>query len=89
MRMQLEVPNGEMPWILKLQQFRRIIHGKITDLPHGAKTVGVKWVYKTKLNERGKVDKYKACLVAKGYTQQYGVDYMGVLHLWLAWILYG
>jgi len=51
---------------------------EIIDLPHGAKTVGVKWVYKTKLNECGKVDKYKARLVAKGYTQQYGVDYMEV-----------
>jgi len=51
---------------------------EITDLPHGAKTVGVKWVYKTKLNERGEVHKYKARLVAKGYTQQYGVDYIEV-----------
>jgi len=54
---------------------------EITNLPHGAKTVGVKWVYKTKLNECGKVDKYKARLVAKGYTQQYGVDYMEVFAL--------
>ena len=50
----------------------------LTDLPCGAKTVGVKWVYKTKLNEHGEIDKYKAHLVAKGYTQQYGVDYMEV-----------
>jgi len=51
---------------------------EITDLPHGAKTIRVKWIYKTKLNEYGEVDKYKARLVAKGYTQQYGVDYMEV-----------
>ena len=47
----------------------------LTDLPAGAKRIGVKWVYKTKLDENGKVDKYKARLVAKGYTQQHGVDY--------------
>lgn len=50
----------------------------LTDLPRGAKTVGVKWVYKTKLNEHGEVDKYKARLFAKGYTQQHGVDYTEV-----------
>ena len=35
----------------------------------GAKKVGVKWIYKTKFNENGEVDKYKARLVAKEYTQ--------------------
>ena len=50
----------------------------MTDLPAGAKKVGVKWAYKTKLNENGDVDKYKARLVAKGYTQEHGVDYTEV-----------
>ena len=35
----------------------------------GAKKIGVKWIYKTKLNESGEVDKYKARLVIKGYTR--------------------
>ncbi|CAL9016699.1 unnamed protein product [Prunus brigantina] len=51
---------------------------ELTDLPIGAKKVGVKWVYKTKLNENGEVEKYKARLVAKGYTQKHGVDYTEV-----------
>nr|DAD41107.1 TPA_asm: hypothetical protein HUJ06_015430 [Nelumbo nucifera] len=50
----------------------------LTDSPAGAKKIGVKWIYKTKLNEHGNVDKYKARLVAKGYTQQHGVDYIEV-----------
>ena len=50
----------------------------LTGLPCGAKTVRVKWVYKTKLNDHGEIDKYKARLVAKGYTQQHGVDYTKV-----------
>lgn len=50
----------------------------LTDLPPGEKTIGVKWIYKTKLNENGEIDKHKARLVAKGYMQEYGVDYAEV-----------
>ena len=42
------------------------------------KKIGVKWVFKTKLNENDEVDKYKARLVAKGYAQQHGIDYTEV-----------
>jgi len=51
---------------------------ELMDLPVGAKTIGVKWIYKTKLNEMGEVDKYKARLVAKGYSQQHGIDFSEV-----------
>ena len=47
----------------------------LTTLPNGVKAIGVKWVFKTKLNEHGNVEKHKARLVAKGYAQQYGIDY--------------
>jgi len=50
----------------------------LIDLPVGAKKIGVKWVYKAKLNEHGESDKYKARLVAKGYVQQHGIDYTEV-----------
>ncbi|XP_048432399.1 uncharacterized protein LOC125473530 [Pyrus x bretschneideri] len=53
----------------------------MTKLPPGSKIIGVKWVYKTKLNVNGEVDKYKARLVAKGYSQKYGVDYVEVASL--------
>nr|GEX70492.1 retrovirus-related Pol polyprotein from transposon TNT 1-94 [Tanacetum cinerariifolium] len=46
----------------------------LVELPNGSKTVGVKWIYKTKLNENGELQKYKARLVAKGYSQRYDVD---------------
>jgi len=38
----------------------------------------VKWVYKTKYNEHAQIDKYKAILVAKGYSQKHGVDFTEV-----------
>jgi len=51
---------------------------ELTILQKGVKPIGVKWVFKTKLNENREVDKYKARLVAKGYAHQYGVDYTEV-----------
>jgi len=37
--------------------------------------VGCKWVFKIKLNSDGSINRYKAKLVAKGFHQQYGVDF--------------
>lgn len=48
---------------------------ELTELPEGYKAIDVKWVYKTKTNQDGEVEKYKARLVAKGYKQRYGIDY--------------
>ncbi|KAL4284533.1 hypothetical protein GQ457_16G014010 [Hibiscus cannabinus] len=48
---------------------------ELTSLPEGHKSIGVKWVYKTKTNKEGQLEKYKARLVAKGYKQRQGIDY--------------
>ena len=63
---------------LEIEAIERNGTWELTDLPKGMKKIGVKWVFKTKLNENGKVDKCKARLVAKGYAQQHGIDYTEV-----------
>ena len=47
----------------------------LVKLPVGKKTVGSKWVYKVKTGADGSVQRYKARLVAQGFTQQYGIDF--------------
>jgi hypothetical protein len=37
--------------------------------------VSTKWIFNKKKDENGRVKKYKARLVARGFTQQYGIDY--------------
>lgn len=51
---------------------------ELMTLPTNAKKIGVKWVFKTKVNELGEVEKHKARLVAKGYSQKEGIDYQEV-----------
>ena len=41
----------------------------------GRKPIGRKWVFKKKMNVEGKVEKYKARLVEKGYSQVLGIDF--------------
>ena len=47
----------------------------LVEFPAGRKPIGSKLLFKKKTNIEGKVDKYKARLVAKCYCQVSGIDF--------------
>ncbi|TKC11565.1 hypothetical protein FA727_23840 [Robertmurraya kyonggiensis] len=48
----------------------------LVELPEGSKPIGCKWVFKTKRDSNGQVERYKARLVAKRFSQKEGIDYI-------------
>jgi hypothetical protein len=53
----------------------------LVELSTGRNPIGSKWVFKKKMNVEGKVEKYKAWLVEKGYSQVEGIDFGGIFSL--------
>ena len=51
----------------------------LVELPNSVKSVGCKWVFKTKKDLLGNIERHKASLVAKGFTQREGIDYTETL----------
>ncbi|KAH9741647.1 protein kinase domain-containing protein [Citrus sinensis] len=51
------------------------IVSQVPNLPSEKKIVGCKWVFTVKHKADGSIERFKASLVAKGYTQTYGIDY--------------
>eukprot|EP00253_Pinus_taeda_P026194 PITA_26194 len=71
--------SGHPDWDATMnEEYRSLLESDTWDLvplPKGRKLVRCKWVYKTKYGPYGKVDKHKAHLVAKGFSQVEGIDY--------------
>jgi hypothetical protein len=71
--------NNTVKWIDAMNdELKSMDQNKVWDiveLPEGYKTIGCKWVFKTKCDSKGNIERYKARLVAKEFTQKGGIDY--------------
>ena len=48
---------------------------ELVDVPTDKDLIGVKWIYKTKQDANGNVQNHKARMVARGFTQQPGIEF--------------
>ena len=48
---------------------------ELVQLPEGRKALGSKWVFRIKQDAHGIILKFKACLMAQGFSQCPGVDF--------------
>jgi hypothetical protein len=71
----LSNPGWRKAMELKMQALHQNETWELVPLPSRKHTVGCKLVYTVKYHPDGSVAHLKAHLVAKGYTQTYGVDY--------------
>ncbi|KAK4400425.1 Retrovirus-related Pol polyprotein from transposon RE2 [Sesamum angolense] len=66
-------------WVQAMEEEIKMIEKnnkwELADRPKDKDVIGVKWIYKTKLNADGSIQKHKARLIAKGYSQLPGIDY--------------
>ncbi|GKC66947.1 retrotransposon protein, putative, ty1-copia subclass, partial [Tanacetum coccineum] len=69
----------ESCWIEAMQEeiheFERLEVWELVPRPDRAMIISLKWIFKVKLDEYGRVLKNKAWLVAKGYHQEEGIDF--------------
>ncbi|XP_050897092.1 uncharacterized mitochondrial protein AtMg00820-like [Lathyrus oleraceus] len=71
----LEIPKWREAVLEEMKALEKNKTWSVTSLPDGKKTVGCKWVFTMKYNSDGSIERYKARLVTKGFTQTYGINY--------------
>jgi len=59
-------------------EYQSLIENKtweLVKLPDNRSVIGCKWILKVKYGDQGQVERFKDRLVAKCYSQKYGIDY--------------
>ena len=74
-KMRPDWPRWEEAINAKLKSLEDAHTWNVVERPRNTNVISCKWVFKIKENTAGEIDKYKARLIARGFTQQYGVDY--------------
>lgn len=69
------VPDWQVAMKVEMEAIEKNSTWELVDVPEGKNVIGLKWVYRTKYNANGSIQKHKARLVAKGYAQKQGIDY--------------
>ncbi|CAM8988876.1 unnamed protein product [Rhodiola kirilowii] len=59
----------------ELHQFERNEVWRLVSRPKDKNVIGIKWVFRNKMDDKGIVMRNKARLLVKGYNQQEGIDY--------------
>ncbi|RVW61719.1 Retrovirus-related Pol polyprotein from transposon TNT 1-94 [Vitis vinifera] len=71
--------SNSQKWIEAMnEEYKSMQDNKVWELvplPVGMKPIGCKWIFKTKRDSNGNVERYKTRLVAKGFTQKEGIDF--------------
>nr|GFC50341.1 retrovirus-related Pol polyprotein from transposon TNT 1-94 [Tanacetum cinerariifolium] len=66
---------GQLDRPEELHKFKRLKVWELVPRPDKVMVITLKWIYKVKLDELGGILKNKACLVARGYRQDEGIDF--------------
>ena len=70
------IPEWQDATCIELQALEVNSTWSLTNLPPRKCLIGCKWVYKIKYKANGSIERYKARLVAKNFTQQEMVDFI-------------
>ncbi|CAN1132933.1 Retrovirus-related Pol polyprotein from transposon TNT 1-94 [Linum perenne] len=71
----LQEPKWKQAVIDELQALEKNNTWDIVKLPPDKRTVDCKWIFTIKYNSDGTIERFKARLVARGFTQTQGLDY--------------
>ncbi|SOV02267.1 uncharacterized protein UDID_19160 [Ustilago sp. UG-2017a] len=61
--------------INEMTSMNKMVVFELADIPLDGKLIGVRWVFKLKLDAQRRATQYKDRLVAQGYAQHQGLDY--------------